>query len=109
MKYLLIFGLTLLVACTSQDDRILFDGLYFRTKSAAVDRKVTLAEFDVQVRDALRAPQAALQAGEYEGVSYCIDKFGTSQIIWTRGPDAELSDLVFDNETLLMRGVCDPP
>lgn len=107
---LAVFGLAALVVliagCTKKDERVLFDGLYFKAKAAPVDRKKTLAEFVVSVQDVSQSLEGARAAGGYEGTRYCIANYGTSRIDWTVGPETEPQQLVIDKDTLSFRGTC---
>lgn len=93
-----------LAACGSEDQRVLFDGLYFRTSSDKIgeDR----ANFSVLVRDAALSVDAAREAGRYEGTVYCIENYGTSRILWSLGPDSE--QLAVRDGDLTLQGRCTP-
>lgn len=106
-------GLALLLAavagCTKKDDRVLFNGLYFKTKARPIDKKKTLAEFTVTVKDVAQSLDAAREAGGYEGVRYCIANFGSSRIDWTVGPETEPGQLTIVDNTLVFQGTCKRP
>ncbi|WP_028091899.1 hypothetical protein [Pseudodonghicola xiamenensis] len=104
-----LLGVLAVSACTAKEKRVAFDGIYFRTKAKAVDRRVTVADFRVEVKDAQRSLDAARQAGAYAGTRYCIENYGSSQIVWSNGPKAEAAKLVFDRDTLILNGVCQKP
>lgn len=101
--------LTVTAGCNQKDKRTLFDGMYFKTKAAAVDRKVTLADFTVTVKDVAQSLDAARQAGGYAGTRYCIENFGSSRIDWAVGPDTEPGRLTIADNTLVFRGTCQRP
>lgn len=101
-------SLVLLAGCDREKDRHLFDGVAFKTKSKAVDRKVTLADFYVEVYKAPLSMDGARQAAQFEGISYCIANYGTSQIKWVQDPlDSEVA-LPLDGDTAVVNGRCDP-
>lgn len=104
---LLIAAVFSLMACSQQrrDERILFEGEYFRTKAARLDRDQR-QDFTVQVGNISQSFQGALEAGRYEGTRYCIEEFGTSDIIWLSGPDDDPETLQIDNDRLTLRGTC---
>lgn len=103
---LLIAAALSLVACGDRrDERVLFDGEYFRAKAARIDRDQR-QDFTVQVGDISRSFQGALEAGRYEGTRYCIEEFGTSDIIWSSGPDDDPESLQIDKGRLTLRGTC---
>lgn len=94
-----------LVACTEKEDRILFEGIYFRAKAGPVDKKTSLQDFEVTVKKANQSLEGAREAGRYEGTRYCVQTFGSSKITWTRGPDDE--GLTLNDDKLILRGTCD--
>ena len=102
-----LLALSVAAGCEERDKRVLFDGIYFKTKAQPVDKKVTLADFTVTVKKAGVSLDAAREAGGYEGIKYCIDKFGYSGIDWTVGPDAE--QLTLSDGDLILRGTCQRP
>ena len=99
----LIAALTL-TACTNDDDRIRFDGHYFRTKVKTVDRQ--LDQFTVQIRNVSQSLEGARQAGRFAGVEHCVGNFGSSDIIWTVGPETPAQNLQIVDDTLIFRGTC---
>ena len=93
-----------LASCGERSERVFFNGMYFPAKSAKAsdDRKT----FTVTVRRVEQGLAEAREAGRYEATKYCINNFGTSQIAWTQGPDADDAVLVSDG-TLTLTGRCD--
>lgn len=100
-------ALTLIAGCEAEEKRIYHDGIYFRTKTDPIDKKRTLADFTVTVKDATQSLDAARKAGAYEGTKYCIDKYGNSRIDWVVGPDAE--QLTVSDGDVQFRGTCQRP
>lgn len=97
-------------ACNAnKDKRILFDGIHFRTKAKPVDRKVSVADFRVEVKNATQSLDGARGAGEYGGIRYCISNFGSSRIDWAIGPDTDPAALTLEGDTLVFRGTCLKP
>ena len=98
-----------LAGCGSTiDDRVpRFDGYQFRGKAEGTDKN-SLAPFEVVVRDAGKSVEGAREAGRYQGTTYCIHNFGTSEIIWTNGPDAPDGALRISDGNLILTGRCDP-
>lgn len=94
----------LLAGCTSADDRILFDGQFFNAKLRKVERQLDV--FTVSVRPVSRSLVGAREAGKYEAVVHCVNTFGSSDIIWTAGPDVPASQLNIDRDTLILQGRC---
>ncbi|MBI6630230.1 hypothetical protein JAO82_10090 [Pontibaca sp. S1109L] len=95
-----------LVACAGSAPKTYpFDGVYFKAKAAAVNKTVTRSVFIVQVADASQSITGAREAGRYEGTRYCIENYGTSDIIWEIGPDNP--ELVLADDTLTLKGMCD--
>jgi len=91
----------------SNQEKITFDGHYFIAKVDRPDRKVR-DHFMVYVRNPQQSLEAAREAGRYEAVKYCIKEYGTSRIDWIQGPDVEDAALVFENERLVLEGICNP-
>ena len=101
---LLLAGFLALTACTKTQDRVFFDGQYFRTKAkhTSDDRQ----SFTVRVPRITKGLAAAREAGRYEGTRYCVENFGTSEIAWVNGPDADEAALRINGTTLLLDGRC---
>ncbi|WP_338548466.1 hypothetical protein [Roseovarius phycicola] len=105
-----VFILSLLIlsfilsACARKNERILFDGNFYksRAKHTSDDRQ----SFRVKVSRANQGLNGARAAGEHEGNRYCIENFGTSEIEWVNGPDADETALNFDGNTLVLSGRC---
>jgi hypothetical protein len=95
-----------LAACTPKDDRVTFDGLYFKTKSHKIDDD--LSRFTVEVDRVSQSLDAAREAGGYEGTRYCIANFGTSRIDWVVGPDTPAAALQVVKDTMVFQGECNP-
>ncbi len=106
MKYaiFLLAVVTTLAGCKNSNDRIAFDGKYFRTKVTKVDGKLDV--FQVTVKDAAQSVEGARAAGLHEANSYCVRNFGSSEIDWVVGPDAPADQLRIVNGDLVLQGVC---
>lgn len=102
-------ALAVVAACTKKEDRILFEGHYYKAKASAVDRKQGLADFVVTVPDVSVSLDGARAAGAYEATRYCIKNFGSSRIEWAIGPETEPQDLPIDKDKLTYRGTCIRP
>lgn len=94
----------LLASCTSSDDRLFFDGQFYNSKLRKVERQ--LDRFTVTVKPVSKSLTGAREAGRYEAVSYCVNLFGSSDIIWTAGPDAPDNQLNIEKDTLTLTGRC---
>tara|TARA_R110000787_G_scaffold161992_1_gene275376 strand:+ start:502 stop:837 length:336 start_codon:yes stop_codon:yes gene_type:complete len=94
----------LVVGCTAKDDRILFDGKYFRTKVSKVDKQRDVIA--VTVRDPARSIDGAREAGRHAGVSYCVKNYGNSDIDWVVGPDTPPEQLRITDNKLIFQGTC---
>ena len=81
-----------------------FDGHYFagRASKSSVDPH----GFSVRIRNAAKSIAGAREAARYEATIYCIEQFGTSDIIWSIGPDDEAISL--SNRSLTLAGRCNP-
>jgi len=95
-----------LTACTKKDDRVLFDGLYFKAKTKRDGDNY--ANFITTISPASAGIEPALEAGRYEGTKYCLaNNFGTSIVHWTVGPDTDPAKLVIVDNEITLRGRCD--
>ena len=94
----------LVAGCTAREDRILFDGQYFRAKASKDrdDRRI----FTATVKPVSASVEGAREAGRYEGIKYCISEYGTSDIQWVAGPDAEPQTWTLDGDTAVFKGIC---
>ena len=102
----LILGVAVLAACNRRDDSILFDGVAFRAKADFVDRD-DRRDFTVQTSPVSASRAGALEAAIYEGTKYCIENYGTSDILWSADYEAEGAVLPVTNDTLTLSGTCD--
>ncbi len=94
----------ILLGCTSAEDRLFFDGQFFNTKLRKVEGQ--LDRFTVTVKPVSKSLSGALEAGRFEAVSYCVNNFGSSDIIWSEGPDADESTLNIQDDLLTLQGRC---
>jgi hypothetical protein len=106
MKYvgLILAAMLVLGGCTKKEDKVFFDGNFYPTKAkhGKGDRKV----FVVTVRKASKSLNGAREAGRHGGTLYCLKNFGTSDIIWTIGPDAQEELLRSKSGNLVLKGEC---
>ncbi len=94
----------LLGACTAADDRIFFDGQYYNAKVRKIERQLDV--FTVSVKPVSNSLSGALEAGRYEATVHCVTSYGSSDVIWTAGPDAPQSQLNIEKDTLTLQGRC---
>lgn len=102
----LFAGALIVSACTSEEERIRFDGIFFRAKAAKVEDD--RSKFAATVFNAVQAIDSAREAGRYEGTKYCIANYGTSRIAWALGPDDPEEKLQIRDGALLLEGRCTP-
>ena len=98
---------TLVAGCSGtirNVNAVKFDGHYFagRASKSSVDPY----DFSVRIRNAAKSIAGAREAARYEATIYCIEQFGTSDIIWSIGPEDEAISL--SNGSLTLAGRCDP-
>lgn len=101
---------TLVVAgcgAKAKDDRTRYDGIPFRASAKALNKKESLAEFRVVVKNALRSERGARLAAHHEGISYCIANYGLSDITWQNDPTDVETALVLDGDNAIFEGTCD--
>ena len=103
---LLLIATLVLTACNAERraDRIAFDGQYFRADAKKLDKN--RLNFEVTVRPVSASLDGARAAGLHEGIRYCIGNFGTSDIRWVNGPDADGGTLRISNDRLVLQGTC---
>ena len=103
---LALLCLASLAACGERNEqRVFVDSVHFRRKAKAVDKSDRL-HFVVNVPKVSRSVNRASKAGRYEGTRYCIENFGTSEILWAIGPDTADGRLVVENNDFNFRGTC---
>ena len=103
---LFLIATVLLTACSPErrSDRIAFDGQLFRASAKKLDKQ--RLDFVVTVRPVSASMNGALEAGRHEGFRYCIGNFGTSEIDWVNGPEADDNTLQISNDRLVLQGTC---
>ncbi len=101
----LVIAATLAVSgCQQNDRRVAFDGIYFKTKVRKMDDN--RREFTSTVSRAATSLDAAVLAGEHEGIRYCIENYGTSRIKWMVGPETPKANLRLVDGDLVLAGEC---
>ena len=99
-----IGAMVVLPGCGDRAAKVRFNGEYYPAKVSR-DRDAR-EQFQVAVRRADRGLTGAREAGRYEATQYCLKEFGTSNIDWVNGPDAEDGRLQVSNGRLLLNGEC---
>ena len=97
LSILLLFG------CSARinENRVAFDGFMFNSKlKVGVAKK----DFEITVLRANRSLSGAKESGRYEATIYCINKFGTSDIVWDLDPE-DVSE-VSSSKSILIKGRC---
>lgn len=100
--------LTIPVACGRDNpNQVPFDGVVFKSKTKAIDKKVSRADFTSTIYKVSQSLDGAREAARYQGTIYCVTNYGTSDIAWTIGPDTELGRLAIVDNNITFRGKCD--
>lgn len=99
-----VAGTLALAACTDSKNRIAFDGQYFRAKVSKVDKQRDV--FVVTVKDPAKSIDGARAAALHEATAYCVENFGTSQIIWQVDPADDEAPVTVDGNELSYQGRC---
>lgn len=94
----------LLTACTASEDRMFFDDHFYNAKIRKVERQRDV--FTVTVKPVSKSLLGAREAGRYEAIVHCVNAFGSSDIIWTSGPDVPAAQLRIEKDTLTLQGRC---
>jgi hypothetical protein len=98
------FVLPLSACGGSEGEDILFDGQSFRA-SLDVDNDAR-QNFILSVRPVSASLEGAREAGRYEATVYCVNRYGSSDIIWVVGPDSPDEALPIADDTLTLQGSC---
>lgn len=93
-----------LAGCTPKEDRITFDGKYFRTKISKVDGQRDV--FTLLVKNASQSIDGAREAARYDATVYCVNLYGSSDITWVVGPDSPSESLRLVDDSLTFSGSC---
>lgn len=107
MRFLVVIAACLgITACDRlvEDNRVAFDGIYFSSK-VSFD-KAQQENFEIVVRRATQSVDGAREAGRYEATIYCVRNFGTSDVDWVLGPDAD--QIQITDGDLYLKGTCRP-
>ncbi len=105
----LIIALGVVSGCSGRNkDGLAFHGVVFKTRTKAVDKKVSRADFTAIIYNAARSLDGAREAARYEGTKYCITNYGTSEVDWSIGPETEPARLSVSDGAITFRGRCDP-
>ena len=81
-----------------------FDGQTFSGRAKGEERGS--ASFAATVNGVSKSLDGARQAVAYEAVQYCINTYGTSDIVWQNAPDADRDALLIDGDSLTVNGIC---
>ena len=83
------------------ENRVAFDGFMFNSKlKIGLNKK----DFEITVLRANRSLSGAKEAGRYEAIIYCVNKFGTSDIAWVSDPK-DVSAVTSSN-SIFIKGRC---
>lgn len=100
--------LCLLAACgRSELDMVTYDGARFvgDLRSERGDRTAFVATGG----PASVSLEGARQAAQFQVVRHCIDFLGSSDVVWTNGPDVEDSALTIVDDKVVLTGRCVEP
>ena len=96
-------AILLLFGCSARikENRVAFDGFLFNSKlKVGLNKK----DFEITVLRANRSLSGAKEAGRYEATIYCVNKFGTSDIVWDLNPE-DVSK-VSSSKSIFIKGRC---
>jgi len=95
-------ALVALTACEDPKKAVLFDGQRYagRTQVDSEDKR----RFVATAGPVSQGLDGAREAARYEGTTYCIRRYGRSDIAWTIDPDSETPQVVDDQ--LTVQGRC---
>ena len=104
MIMIAVAGTLGLAACTDSKNRIAHDGQFFRAKISKVDKQRD--SFVVSVKEPGKSVKGARSAAHHKATAYCVENFGTSQIIWQVNPLDETVPLTVADNQISFQGVC---
>ncbi|WP_299962404.1 hypothetical protein [uncultured Roseobacter sp.] len=93
----------LLMGCGSDAEDIRFDGQFYNTSVSDLDER---HKFEVTASPVSASLTGAREAARYEATIYCVNNYGSSDITWVVGPDAEDATLPISGDTLTLQGAC---
>lgn len=97
-------ALALLAGCSDPSDAVRFDGQLFKGRLQVMDGDKR--SFTATVEPVSASLEGAREAARYEGTTYCVRKYGRSDIDWTASPEAEATALNISEDTLTVQGRC---
>ncbi|MEM6308952.1 MAG: hypothetical protein AAF754_02790 [Pseudomonadota bacterium] len=92
------------MGCSRDKNVYAFDDVIF--KASAKKDGETRANFTATAAPASSSVAGALQSAEYQGIRYCVNNYGTSDINWSFGPDQDLETYAPQNDTVVLTGTC---
>ena len=110
LPLVLVLGTVALTACeNARNKRPAYDGVEFKIKTKPVDKKVSRADFVVEIKDAALSFDGARLAAAHAGVRYCLSEagYGTSDIIWDVNPRDPEAQLRLVDGTAVFHGTCE--
>jgi hypothetical protein len=103
--WMLVFGLTMgLSACGGGAEQVSFEGTVYR--SDIKTERGSRDQFTVTAKPVSASLAGAREAARYEAITYCINRYGNSDIIWAVGPESPDEALPISNDTLTLQGRC---
>ena len=105
-----VLGAVALSACDkAKNKRPTYDGVPFSIKTKPVDKKVSRADFTVEIKDAALSLDGARLAAAHAGVRYCLSDagYGTSDIIWDINPRDPEAQLRLVDGNAVFQGTCE--
>ena len=97
-------ALSVLGGCTDPKKQVLFDGMSFKGRLNA--DKEDKRSFIASAQPVSQGLEGAREAARFEGTTYCIRKYGRSEIDWVASPDADATALNIVEDTLTVKGRC---
>jgi hypothetical protein len=108
---LLTLCLGLAASCGVLEDRqnraVTFEGIRFNADVRGSGEEGR--DMVITVRPASVNVGAALEAGRYEAVKYCLRNFGGSDAEWQIGPDTPPEQITVTDDTITLVGRCTQP
>jgi hypothetical protein len=110
LSVVLVLSAVALAGCdNAKNKRPTYDGVAFKIKTKPVDKKISRANFTVEILDAAQSIDGARLAAAHAGVSYCLNDagYGTSDIIWDVNPRDPEAQLRLVEGSAVFQGTCE--
>jgi hypothetical protein len=93
-----------LAGCSDPTKAVYFDGKQFSGRLQA--DKEDKRSFTATSAPVSQSLEGAREAARFEGTTYCVRKYGRSEIDWIASPEADATALNISEDVLTVQGRC---